>query len=443
MAINSFLNRFLDILDEEDLMNKFGRIFLGSLGILFALSSHAMEKQYYEIIEQKMESIIANNMFYEACLRAGLWFFQQSNINVDINDCEHLNQIVQKGLEILGSSQDCFDQDTFSSIVSIKSDPVALGNLARLNRFKSLTKLKLSNRYPLPKSKILPGTIFNIVSLRELDLSYNEFDRLPANFDNLINLTTLDLSGNVFKKLPENFGNLTNLTKLDLTNNGLKDFPDSFGKLINLITLNLSRDDVEEGNDFTFLPEHFGNLTRLTSLNCYALNKVTTLPESIGKLVNLKKLILSCRISHLPESMKNLTNLRELDLVGNKLSKIPDDFINFVCLKKIYLMGNNDLEKRLKWHKNLMAEKVGRVGLLLAYNKAMNFTENYGRKHIIYKLLLIAYFTESLLPFEQQFPIELCCYIIAITHRLDVDDEMKLALELRKKFKDLMRIDPK
>lgn len=69
--------------------------------------------------------------------------------------------------------------------------------------------------------------------------------------------------------------------------------------------------------------------------------KLTTLPVSIGKLTNLECIDASFnRISTLPDEMKNLKNLKKLNLSGNQyLSKFPEILKEISSLEEVDFTG--------------------------------------------------------------------------------------------------------
>ena len=73
--------------------------------------------------------------------------------------------------------------------------------------------INLSNR---SFSGSLKAEIRHVSSLRELDISNNQFTGVPAEVGQLSNLEVLDLSYNPITGLPHEIGNLKNLLKLDL-----------------------------------------------------------------------------------------------------------------------------------------------------------------------------------------------------------------------------------
>ena len=73
-------------------------------------------------------------------------------------------------------------------------------------------------------------------------------------------------------------------------------------------------------------------------------NKITVLPRDIGKLNNLKWLVVSDNLlENIPASICKLVNLEGLFLSGNKIKTIPKDIINLKKLKWLALSENDDL----------------------------------------------------------------------------------------------------
>ena len=78
------------------------------------------------------------------------------------------------------------------------------------------------------------------------------------------------------------------------------------------------------GNRLISLPESIGNLIQLQVLDL-SNNQLTSLPDSIGKLYRLKTLGLNGNLlESLPKSIWNLTKLRLLNLRRNPLRSLPD-----------------------------------------------------------------------------------------------------------------------
>ncbi|MDA0267006.1 MAG: hypothetical protein O2890_13475 [Cyanobacteria bacterium] len=81
-------------------------------------------------------------------------------------------------------------------------------------------------------------------------------------------------------------------TELDLAGENLTALPGAIGKLTQLKKLILGKYDKQKGwlgNQLTELPPEIGQLTNLQSLDL-SLNQFSTLPEAITQLVNLQSL---------------------------------------------------------------------------------------------------------------------------------------------------------
>lgn len=81
----------------------------------------------------------------------------------------------------------------------------------------------------------------------------------------------------------------------------------------------------------------------LCSLRRYSQNDelLFSIPESIGSLTHLKKLILRRNnLKKLPISMKKLTLIKELDISYNKFNKIPQFLISLNNLEKLNIKHN-------------------------------------------------------------------------------------------------------
>lgn len=81
----------------------------------------------------------------------------------------------------------------------------------------------------------------------------------------------------------------------------------------------------------------------LCSLRKYTHNDVviSSIPESIGSLIYLKKLTLRRNgLKRLPLSLKKLTQLKELDLSYNKLKEIPQFITSLNSLEKLNIKHN-------------------------------------------------------------------------------------------------------
>ena len=88
-------------------------------------------------------------------------------------------------------------------------------------------------------------------------------------------------------------------------------------------------------NALTTLPEDVGDLFQLKELNI-SCNKITLLPESLGKLVKLKKFIANGnKIAEIPTTIGKCIHLTDLVFSENKLTHLP---IEVACCKKLEIL---------------------------------------------------------------------------------------------------------
>lgn len=152
------------------------------------------------------------------------------------------------------------------------------------------------------------------------------------------------MSGN----MPDDIGVFSELEMLDLgisassedpNNNALSgQIPASIGKLVKLHTLILSC------NDFSgFIPEEIGNLEELQTLRLDHNRLTGNIPESICDLLSLTILDLGVNelSGSIPNSIGKLTNLTDLTLFYNQFSgEIPSEICNLTQLQNLLLMEN-------------------------------------------------------------------------------------------------------
>lgn len=123
--------------------------------------------------------------------------------------------------------------------------------------------------------------------------------------------------------------------KVDLRGQHLKEIPDSIYQNSEITYLDLGSSDVtfypplsalvdSNSNDISFLSEQIGKLTNLKTL-VLNTNKLTTLPISITKLIKLEVLDLSINkdldIVQQLDKLKQLPKLKVLKIVDVKMTK--------------------------------------------------------------------------------------------------------------------------
>jgi hypothetical protein len=211
-----------------------------------------------------------------------------------------------------------------------------------------IQSLSISNR------KIIPSSIHKLLNLKNLNLSFNEFENFEVPLQKFKYLKTINLSWNnlieipkTLRSLPSNFNlnlNLShnkiqrfldwccaylNLGSLDLSNNHIRKLPRKIKKLSSLKYLSL------QGNLLKKLPRGIGGLDILKKLNL-SNNLISKLPKSIKKLRSLEYLNLSNNlIKKVPKSLRKLHSLKYLNLKNNPLKNIPSFIYSLENLEKI------------------------------------------------------------------------------------------------------------
>jgi len=183
-----------------------------------------------------------------------------------------------------------------------------LQTLAQLQagELKNATRVKIAEGLTL-----FPTELYTLAdSLEVLDLSDNQLMTLPDDFSRLHKLKIFFASNNPFDHLPEVLGLCPSLEMIGFKANQIA---------------TISENALSKNIRWLILTD----------------NKLTRLPESIGKLGNLQKLMLAGnQLQALPESMAQCENLQLIRLAANQLTCLPDWLLNLPKLSWLAFSGN-------------------------------------------------------------------------------------------------------
>ncbi|MBD0778974.1 leucine-rich repeat domain-containing protein [Maribacter sp. ANRC-HE7] len=170
-------------------------------------------------------------------------------------------------------------------LTNLKFLGIGVNNLSsippEIGKLKKLEKLYLHSN----QITSLPAEIGQLTNLEQLRLDVNELTEIPPEIGLLTKLKTLLIGSNQHTELPPEIGQLINLTWLYSANGPLTYLPPEIGQLRNLTELEVYN------TQLTSLPPEIGFLGKLEKLNLTQINSISTLPESISYLVELRSLI--------------------------------------------------------------------------------------------------------------------------------------------------------
>ncbi len=172
-----------------------------------------------------------------------------------------------------------------------------------------------------------------LVGAKEVKISENLTTFPRELFELTDTLELLDLSNNKLSELPEDFYKFKNLKIAFFSFNEFKEMPSVFKECHNLFMLGFKTNQIEKFDE-DILPLNISWLI-LTD------NKLTELPNSIGKLTKMQKFPLAGnRLTTLPKSMENLKNLELIRLSANNLCELPEFLLSLPKLAWLAFSGN-------------------------------------------------------------------------------------------------------
>lgn len=176
----------------------------------------------------------------------------------------------------------------------------------RRGECQGATRLKLSEQLTE-----FPEEIYSLSdTLEVLDLSNNKLTDLPSDFTRLTKLRIFFGSNNLFQHVPQVLGLMPELEMIGFKSCQIK----------------------------TVSEQCLPAKTRWLILTD---NQIEQIPQSIGRLTYLEKLMLAGNsIRDLPNSFANLTNLRLLRLAANQLTAFPDVLLDLPKLAWLAFSGN-------------------------------------------------------------------------------------------------------
>jgi len=178
------------------------------------------------------------------------------------------------------------------------------------------------------RSEHIPQVIFELESLRILDLDKTKINSIPYEHT-LINLTELYLSNNSFFDIPESICTIEQLKLLDMSHNRIYNIPEYFIQLKQLEILNLSY------NQLTSLSKVFVQLSTLKKL-FLSHNKIDSIDKQFSQCQSILTLDLSNNnLTILPNELCELEQLETLDLRYNKLEYLPSSIHRMIGLKSM------------------------------------------------------------------------------------------------------------
>jgi Leucine-rich repeat (LRR) protein len=187
------------------------------------------------------------------------------------------------------------------------------------SQLADLTSLELS-----AVSGVLPAHLGRLTNLQSLTLQKGSGELEVSILGSLLSLQQLELHSVDLSNL--DFSQLTRLTTMTLTECS-GELHTSIGQLCSLQSLELME------HEQLVLPDQFGCLSALTSLDIFDKGGELQLPPAIGRLSSLRKLLLYLEEVVLPHECGQLQQLQELRVSG--ATRLPQSLTNMSQLTSL------------------------------------------------------------------------------------------------------------
>ncbi|XP_014670701.1 PREDICTED: protein flightless-1-like [Priapulus caudatus] len=199
----------------------------------------------------------------------------------------------------------------------LDNNPMEHFQLRQLPALTELTSLSMRNTQRTNSN--IPEKLDALVNLIELDLSYNEMNRVPDGLFSMCNLKRLNLGHNRIREIGSGIEVWSKMEVLNVSWNKMNAFPPQLCKLTCMKRLYLNSNEV----DFEGIPSGIGKLHQLEVFMA-ADNNLEMIPEGLCRCGKLQRLILNNnRLVTLPEAVHLLTELKTLDVRNNKDLVMP------------------------------------------------------------------------------------------------------------------------
>ncbi|WP_298782124.1 leucine-rich repeat domain-containing protein [uncultured Polaribacter sp.] len=265
--------------------------------------------------------------------------------------------------------------------------------------------LKKINKAPLSVKRIdlvgweeIPSEIEKCKNLEKLDIGYTDIEIIPEFVSQLPKLKILNFYGCERVSFPNNLSSYPSLKELGVFCKNEKELEIIFS-LENIEKLTIT-------GSFNTIPETIGKMKNLKSLSLFAV-PLTKLPKSLSQLTELSKLEilvgatkfdfeqmvnilkenkkltdlkLSASKAKISNSIAKLTSLKKLNLEGNGLIKIPKELFELLKLTELNL-GINNLKE--------IPKGIGKLKKLKVLKINSNWTNKFDPTNLMDELHLL------------------------------------------------------